>query len=411
MRDLQNAMQGKRLQSTEDTKRPPYETPTFLRVHTCCRDNDASPHAAMADPILTAALPLRNFLDIHTFHCNIPEYQRSYQWEAKVHTDKLLEDLRYAFEQAQPVMLLGNIILQQTDCHQGHNRPGATFWWEERSRNCDIVDGQQRTTTLVMLYAAIQEHFRSLESHGNHKELIQALNTRLSGELGRGQNKGAPFLLTQQDDFEACFDFKVKGSLMSNLQRLSPRRRERKNAEYMIEWLQKAAEGWLQSTAKEGSTSPRHDVAGFLDWLDKSVYLTLTVTGQTQLAFQSFANINYSGVFSYCLLYILTFLLNLHAETQAIGRCTLPHGFCSVSTCKVPSKLSLLHGCAMLQASPWVTRIYSKLSCSSTFLGQIEKEQGRTSCETGGLLQTNYTVSKMSTKRAMPQRPGITGMV
>ena len=306
----------------EDTKRPLYETPTFSRdtretVHTCCRDNDASPHATMADPILTAALPLRSFLDVRTFHCSIPEYQRPYQWEARLHTDKLLEDLRYAFEHGQPVMLLGNIILQQTDCHQGLNRPGATLWWQERSRNCDIVDGQQRTTTLVMLYAAIQEHFRSLEPLGNHKELISVLNTRLSGELGRGQNKGAPFLLTQQDDFEKCFDFKVTGSLMANLQNISPRRRERKNAEYMIEWLQKAAEGWLQSTAKEGSTSPRHNVAGFLDWLDKSVYLTLTVTGQTQLAFQSFANINYSGALSYYK-YILTFLLNLHAKTQAI---------------------------------------------------------------------------------------------
>ena len=176
-----------------------------------------------------------------------------------------------------------------------------------------------------MLYAAIQEHFRSLEPLGNHKELISVLNTRLSGELGRGQNKGAPFLLTQQDDFEQCFDFKVTGSLMANLENISPRRRERKNAEYMIEWLQKAAEGWLQSTAKEGSTSPRHNVAGFLDWLDKSVYLTLTVTGQTQLAFQSFANINYSGALSYCK-YILTF-------PSRLGTCMQRHKQLSDALC------------------------------------------------------------------------------
>lgn len=93
-----------------------------------------------------------------------------------------------------------------------------------------------------------------------------------------------------------CFDLKIKGSLTTNLQELSTRRHERKNAEYMLEWLQQTAEGWLQTAANTGSQSPARNMAGFLEYMDKSVYLTLTVTGQTQLAFQSFANINYSGI-------------------------------------------------------------------------------------------------------------------
>ncbi|KAA6429721.1 MAG: hypothetical protein FRX49_00155 [Trebouxia sp. A1-2] len=245
----------------------------------------------MVDPILTAALPLRNFLDVCTFHCSIPEYQRLYQWEAKLHTQNLLEDLKYAYEHAQPHMLLGNIILQQTDAGQGLNRSKAQFWWQERSRHCDIVDGQQRTTTLVMLYGAIQEHLRLTNTLDCHEEIILSLNTRLSGELGGGANKGYAFLQTQQEDFAECFNFKVKGSLTSDLQELSIRRRERKNAEFILEWLQKTAE----RAADKKSTAPGHDVGGFLEYLDKSVYLTLTVTANPQLAFQSFANINYSG--------------------------------------------------------------------------------------------------------------------
>lgn len=240
----------------------------------------------MADPILTAALPLRSFLDIRTFYCSIPEYRRPYQWEAKLHTHKLLEDLRYAFEQSQPVTLLGNIILQQIDVGQGVERAGADAWWQQRSRNCEIVDGQQRTTTLVMLYAAVQEHLR-LTDRTAHSDTISDLYNRLGGEHGKGGNHGAPFLQTQQDDFEVCFDFNVKGSLTAKLEQLSLRRRERKNAEYMLEWLQKAAD--------RATSDPVLDVAAFLKYLDESVYLTLTVTGQTQLAFQSFANINYSG--------------------------------------------------------------------------------------------------------------------
>ncbi len=255
----------------------------------------------MVDPILTAALPLRDFLDVSTFRFSVPEYQRPYQWEAKLHTEKLLEDLQYAYEQAHSVMLLGNIILQQTDAGQGVNRSDAQFWWQERSRNCDIVDGQQRTTTLVMLYAAIQEHLRLPDLRDAHQATIQALNVRLGGELGRGVN-GDPYLQTQQKDFAECFTFKVVGSLTSDLQQLNNRRRERKNAEYMLEWLQKTADEWQQRLAEKGSNTPTHDVAGFLDYLDKHVYLTLTVTEQPQLAFQSFANINYSGTLTHRIL-------------------------------------------------------------------------------------------------------------
>ncbi|KAL0018355.1 hypothetical protein WJX79_009747 [Trebouxia sp. C0005] len=53
--------------------------------------------------------------------------------------------------------------------------------------------------------------------------------------------------------------------------------------------------GGSQRAADKKSTAPGHDVGGFLEYLDKSVYLTLTVTANPQLAFQSFANINYSG--------------------------------------------------------------------------------------------------------------------
>lgn len=233
----------------------------------------------MADPILTAALNLRSFLDVRTFLFTVPEYQRPFQWEAKLHTDKLLEDLRYAFEHQQPLTLLGNIILQQTDVGQGINRPEADFWWQQRSRNCYLVDGQQRITTLVMLYAAIQEHLR-LADNIAHAEIVQGLCSRL------GANRGSPFLKTQQEDFEECFDFSVNGSLSENLDRLSHRRRERKNAEYMLEWLARAAD------ASNGSIL---DVAAFLKYMDEAVHLTLTMTGDTQLAFQTFANINYSG--------------------------------------------------------------------------------------------------------------------
>ncbi len=131
-------------------------------------------------------------------------------------------------------MLFGNIILQQTSegkLHEGNS-------WKQGLRFCDIVDGQQRVTTLVMLYAAIQQHLRK------DRVALESVIDELHVRLGVKEAESTPFLTTQQDDFGQWFSFKPQGDLTETLHTFARARQgysERANALYMLRWLEAAA--------------------------------------------------------------------------------------------------------------------------------------------------------------------------
>lgn len=72
----------------------------------------------------------------------VPAYQRSYSW-LEDNVNDLLFDIRAAFTNADKEYFLGSCVLTGTegDC-------------------LDVVDGQQRLTTVVILIAAIRDHFK-----------------------------------------------------------------------------------------------------------------------------------------------------------------------------------------------------------------------------------------------------------
>ena len=89
-------------------------------------------------------LPLRTVFS-DTYRFNIPLYQRPYAWEIE-QVMELLDDLQYALAQAPdianaPPYFLGSIVIIKDP-----NSPPA-----------DIVDGQQRITTLTILFCVLRE--------------------------------------------------------------------------------------------------------------------------------------------------------------------------------------------------------------------------------------------------------------
>ena len=78
----------------------------------------------------------------------IPEYQRPYVWGYEEIND-LLDDLTFA-QQEKPdsEYFLGSIVFQST--------PAATDLEQKFPEN-DILDGQQRMTTLLLLLAVIRD--------------------------------------------------------------------------------------------------------------------------------------------------------------------------------------------------------------------------------------------------------------
>jgi hypothetical protein len=89
----------------------------------------------------------------------IPKYQRNYSWKSK-HIEDLLNDIDYLFKQdrlgggTDDDHYFGTIVLHQT----GKVKAGSDEFTE-----FDIVDGQQRLTSISMTMAAIAEEIEKLD--------------------------------------------------------------------------------------------------------------------------------------------------------------------------------------------------------------------------------------------------------
>ena len=88
----------------------------------------------------------------------IPEYQRSYVWESD-NINELLDDLWFAFKnKPKNEYFLGSLVLRKTD--------------EKKFDEYEVLDGQQRLTTLFILMAVLRDIT-------NNKDLKEACQDRI----------------------------------------------------------------------------------------------------------------------------------------------------------------------------------------------------------------------------------------
>ena len=115
----------------------------------------------------------------------IPDYQRGYAWEVKQRKDLLndLEDL----EQVQSTVrhYTGTIVLHRGS-HPAQNVRGQRF------DIVDIVDGQQRITTLVILLLCISQRLRGFQDDAGAQEIAKTLE---DGYICRSSVQGSLYRL------------------------------------------------------------------------------------------------------------------------------------------------------------------------------------------------------------------------
>ncbi len=100
----------------------------------------------------------------------VPRFQRDYSWGQDEWED-LWVDIQALFsEDAEPGHYMGYIVLQSAD-----------------SKHFDIIDGQQRLTTLSILVLAVLKHLRNLIDEGidpeNNKKREEQLRNNFIGYL------------------------------------------------------------------------------------------------------------------------------------------------------------------------------------------------------------------------------------
>jgi len=92
----------------------------------------------------------------------IPEFQRSYVWSSD-EFDDLMDDLNYARENnANKEYFLGSVVLQK------HEVKNKSVIYE----CCDVLDGQQRMTTIFLLMAILRDVTNNKKLANNVKEAI-----------------------------------------------------------------------------------------------------------------------------------------------------------------------------------------------------------------------------------------------
>lgn len=99
------------------------------------------------------------------FEYHIPAYQRPYAW-TKTETEELFDDL-YDFYKTEPhdSFFLGSIVLIKDE-----SKPYA-----------DVIDGQQRLTTLSILFAVMTDLFQTPSVKDNCMEYLQEKGNELAG--------------------------------------------------------------------------------------------------------------------------------------------------------------------------------------------------------------------------------------
>jgi uncharacterized protein with ParB-like and HNH nuclease domain len=107
----------------------------------------------MEEPFKPLSLSIRELFGNADSLYKIPVYQRPYKWEDE-QVDKLWDDLIEAFESEEQNYFLGSIITA---------KPRD----DERSAYVDVVDGQQRLTTMMILFCVIRDLYPDLNKGQN----------------------------------------------------------------------------------------------------------------------------------------------------------------------------------------------------------------------------------------------------
>lgn len=190
----------------------------------------------------------------------VPAYQRNYSWTATEVSELMTDLLDYFDDSKAPYYLLGDVIVVDTKASDGYD--------------FEVIDGQQRLTTLVLLFASI---YRRLEAHNYDPDdltLVKSLvfwNRKVRVKMsGNGSESALAFL---------------NGAKISELARTTPTQKSITEALATIDEKLTDRFGEL----KPGSL---HD---FFTMLQESVYLSRLRLVDRESAYEFFERVNDRG--------------------------------------------------------------------------------------------------------------------
>lgn len=145
----------------------------------------------MPEPFKPLSLSIRELFGNTDSLYKIPQYQRPYKWEDE-QVGKLWDDIFEAYENKEDNYFLGSIITA---------KPRD----DEQSVYVDVVDGQQRLTTLMILFCVIRDLFPSLNENDKDNPFAVDVDTIKSSIALFGKSNRLKLFThaKHQSDFES----------------------------------------------------------------------------------------------------------------------------------------------------------------------------------------------------------------
>jgi len=202
----------------------------------------------------------------------VPMFQRDYSWEED-HWEDLWQDiLETCKNNKEPAHYMGYLVIQTKD-----------------NKNFDIIDGQQRMTTLSLLVLAVLRNLEILQAKGvdidNNKKRIEQFRNTYIGYLD-------PVTLIPRSKLRLN---KHNDSFYQNyiipLQQIPQR-----GLNYSEKLIKRAFEWLVDRVGKDISNSDGVEMARFIDLVaDRLFFTVITVTDELN-AFKVFETLNARGV-------------------------------------------------------------------------------------------------------------------
>lgn len=197
----------------------------------------------------------------------IPNYQRPYSWDFE-NAFQLVEDLLSAWKRDDESYFLGSVVIVRSS---------------EDGRTADVIDGQQRLTTLSILLAALRHRF--IEDEESKAAILDLLRIKKNSIMGF-EPRARIRLRDRDHDF---FDQHIVGGDITGLLETSNAERDtsaktniKQNCEAVLESL-------------DDGLDPAKTL-DFLQFLMTKVFIVLVITDDLSSAHRIFGVLNTRGV-------------------------------------------------------------------------------------------------------------------
>ncbi|MBA4155687.1 MAG: DUF262 domain-containing protein [Chitinophaga sp.] len=196
----------------------------------------------------------------------VPAYQRSYAWE-KEHVESLLNDINDAIKNKEREYFLGSIVVTAGD----NNR-------------YDVVDGQQRLTTVSLIIAAIKDIFKNEDD----REVVLSVKSDFLASTDRKTKEQEPKLVLNEVDNE------VYQELIDDIDNIDDSKYRRQSHKRLIE-ASKSCILFLEKIRQQSKDS-EEELHEWLDYIETNLKIIVVVAPDDSNAFTIFETLNDRGL-------------------------------------------------------------------------------------------------------------------